>query len=269
VCLPGGGMSRRYYDLELPTYSMARHLVAAGFAVIMVDPPGVGESDRPDDGYTLTPAVVADTIASAVDTVVARFGNDAVKIGVGHSAGGLLTVVQQARHRTYDALALLGFAGRGLVDVLTPDELAYAGDQAGLEGAVAQLVKARFGDPLPQGSTASSPFLVWGDPPRDAIEAIDKSSAAMLALVGLTSMVPGSIAAELAAIDVPAFIGVGDHDITGPAHAIPADLPNSTDVTLYVLPDAGHNHHVAATREQLWDRLAAWAATISAGRGAS
>ena len=37
---------------------------------------------------------------------------DAIRIGVGHSAGALLTVVQQARHRTYDALGLFGF-GRG------------------------------------------------------------------------------------------------------------------------------------------------------------
>ena len=38
-CLPGGGMSRRYFDLEvtdtaLGNYSMARHLAGQGFVVI-------------------------------------------------------------------------------------------------------------------------------------------------------------------------------------------------------------------------------------------
>ena len=28
---------------------------------------------------------------------------------------------------------------------------------------------------------------------------------------------------------------------------------------LFVLPGTGHNHNVAPTREQLWDRLGRWA----------
>ena len=79
--------------------------------MVTLDPPAVGESDEPDDGYTLTPDLVADVNAHAFDQVLARWP-DATRIGVGHSAGALLTVVQQARHRTYDALGLFGF-GRG------------------------------------------------------------------------------------------------------------------------------------------------------------
>ena len=56
-------MSRRYFDLDVAgqngAFSMARHLAAGGDLVVTVDPPGVGESDAPDDGYTLTPRVVA------------------------------------------------------------------------------------------------------------------------------------------------------------------------------------------------------------------
>ena len=66
-CVPGGGMSRGYFDIEAPAalgnFSMARHLVDRGFIVVTLDPPGVGESDVPDDGYTLTPDVVADVNA--------------------------------------------------------------------------------------------------------------------------------------------------------------------------------------------------------------
>ena len=262
-CVPGGGMSRRYFDLELTGYSMARHLAALGFAVVTVDPPGVGDSRAPDDGYALTPAAVADAIAPAVGRVLADLPAQGPVVGIGHSAGGLLTVVQQARHRTYDALALLGFEGRGLVDVLTPEELAYAGDQAGIEGAIAALTEARFADPLPIGTTATSPFLLGVEEvPSAALDAIATAKAAMLAVVGLTSMIPGSIRRELEAIDVPVFLGVGEHDITGPPREIPPQLPACSDITLFVLGGAGHNHNVASRRTELWDRLAAWVAAL-------
>ncbi|MDQ1435351.1 MAG: hypothetical protein QOF59_2167, partial [Actinomycetota bacterium] len=39
VCLPGGGMSRRYFDLRTPdgdnSYSMARYLAAVGLVVVI------------------------------------------------------------------------------------------------------------------------------------------------------------------------------------------------------------------------------------------
>ena len=81
-------------------------------------------------------------------------------------------------------------------------------------------------------------------------------------MVGLTSMVSGSIAPEMAAVDVPVFLGIGERDITGPAHAIPAAFPSAPEVLLYVLPGAGHNHNVAPNRELLWDRLATWIRTL-------
>jgi hypothetical protein len=79
-------------------------------------------------------------------------------------------------------------------------------------------------------------------------------------------MIPGSHERELAAIDVPVFCGVGDGDITGPPHEIPAHLGGSDDVTLFVLREAGHNSNVAPTRARLWNRLATWIAALdSAG----
>src|ERR1700722_14865107 len=46
-CLPGGGMSRRYFDLEVDpaegNYSMARHLADLGFVVVTIDHLGIGE----------------------------------------------------------------------------------------------------------------------------------------------------------------------------------------------------------------------------------
>lgn len=267
-CLPGGGFSRRYFDLEVvedgvadESYSMARHLVAHGIAVVVCDPPGIGESDLPDDPYGLTPHALADVQAVVVDAVSTELPA-ARRIGVGHSAGALLTVHQQAHHRQFDALALLGFAGRGLVEHLTEEERAYANDPDALRTALPGLVEARFGDGLPVWESGPSSIFSGGGAPSAAKVAMRAAQARMLGMLGLTSMIPGASAPELAAIDVPVFVGVGGNDITGPAHLIPGDFPNAHDVTLYVLEGAGHTHHIDARRAELWDRIVAWLTSL-------
>ena len=50
------------------SYSMAAHLAGRGVVVVLLDHPGVGESDVPHDAYTLTPATVA-AITSASSCV--------------------------------------------------------------------------------------------------------------------------------------------------------------------------------------------------------
>lgn len=260
-CVPGGGMSRGYFDLQAPdasgNYSMARHLVERGFVVVTLDSPGVGESDVPDDGYTLSPEVVADVNARAFDQVLARWP-DAYRIGVGHSAGALLTVVQQTRHRTYDALGLFGFGRGGHRQFrLTLEEREQA-------GGIVELTRARFGDPLPGGgSTTTSPFLLGGmDVPPEALEALGRVKSRLLGIVGLTSMIPGSVDAEMAAVDVPVFLALGEHDIAGDPHVIPSCFTGTRDFTLFVLPGTGHNHNVAPDRELLWERFVVWARSI-------
>lgn len=255
--LPGGGMSSRYFDLAAP-YDMAAHLAAAGIVSLLVDHPAVGESEVPDDPWSLTPEVVADADALAVQETLERLDlRDPIVLGGGHSMGAMLAVHAQVRHRLFEGLALLGHSGRGLPEVLTPDELAGA-------APVVELARTRFGHPLPQGETAASELLVGPALPTDAATALDAARAPMLVLCGLTSMLPGGHAAELAAIDVPVFLGIAEHDIAGPPHEAPSYLTGTTDVTLHVLPGAFHNSNVAPRRRELWDRLALWARTVPA-----
>src|SRR5687767_15531873 len=273
-CLPGGGMSRRYWDIDAPhqfgNYSMARHFAERGYAVVIIDPIGVGESSRPDDGYALDVEMVAAVNAFVIEAIVdglregqhADLGAWSVArvIGVGHSAGAKITCVQQAASRSYDALCLLGFGAAGLPQALSADELRFAHDPDGLARELVRLARVRWdGDPLPPGTTATSPMLLAGMAVPDAVlAAAAATSSSLLALVGLSSMIPGSIDHLLAAVDVPVFVGVGSADIGGPAHEIPAAFPASPDVTLYVLANAGHNHNVAPNRRDLWDRMIAW-----------
>lgn len=273
VCLPGGSMTRRYFDLDVPPghggYSMAAHLAERGTIVVTVDPPGVGDSDVPDDGFALTPDCLADIVAAVSDRLLAglRAGTltaglpplaDPLLVGLGHSAGALLTVHAQARHRPFGAVALLGFSGSGLMEALTDDERAYAGDPAGARAALPRLVAARFEGALPPPPRPAASMFSGGPEPDAVKDAMRRARAPLLALLGLVAMIPGASAPELATIDVPVFVGVGRRDITGDPRAIPAHFPAATDITLFVLADAGHVHNVAPTRVVLWDRVASW-----------
>ena len=80
----------------------------------------------------------------------------------------------------------------------------------------------------------------------------------LLAVVGLMSMIPGSVTAEMAAVDVPVFLGLGTRDIAGDPHRDPRVLLGCADVTLFVVPDRPQSQRGADKREMLWDRFATW-----------
>ncbi len=265
-CLPGGGMSRRYFDLDAPGFSMAEHLAAQGFVVVTIDHPAVGDSPVPADPWTLTPAVVADADAAAVAELDGRLGG--IPIGVGHSMGGMLTVTVQARHRPYAGLGLLGYAHSdhyeltALAGFLSDEEKSLVGNQDALAVRLVDLAKARFGRPLPKGTTARSDFLLAGMPvPEEGLAAMDRCASHLLAICGLGSMLKCT-APDVKVIDVPVFVGYGERDITGNARATGDALASCPDISLFELAGSGHNHNVAPNRTELWDRLGVWASTV-------
>ena len=107
VCLPGGAMTRRYFDLQVPrddSFSFARQMARRGFICVLIDHLGVGESSRPADGYALSADVLARANARATDEALGRIRNGSMinglayipevkSIGVGHSMGAMLTVI--------------------------------------------------------------------------------------------------------------------------------------------------------------------------------
>ncbi|HXA33237.1 MAG TPA: alpha/beta hydrolase [Acidimicrobiales bacterium] len=282
-CVPGGGISRAYFDLEVPeaadSYSMARFAAERGHVVLTIDPPGVGGSDSPTDGYDLTPQRVAGVLDLVVSEMLDRLSRGQVPgvspgprleaIGVGHSAGACLVACQQAWHRSFGALALLGFSNSGLPFVLTEDEAACTDRPEALVAALPDLVRARFGGPLPEGTSADSDMLLVGAHSSEAKAAAARASSRLLGLVGLTCLVPGSIKPQLDQVDVPTFVAVGEHDIAGPTSALPGQLPACHDLTLVTLPGVGHNHNVTDSRLELWDRLVRWVTALPHDRAPS
>ena len=184
-------------------------------------------------------------------------------IGVGHSAGASITAYQQSRHRSHRAIALLGYGGGGLATHLNDREKEFAHRPDAVIGEIAELVRERFGEPLPMQRRGSSQFLVGAPMPESVRDALVACRTPLLALVGLSSMIPGTTSPVLAQIDVPVLVAHGNRDIAGPLPAVALLLSASNDLTLFVLDDSGHNHNVAPTREQLWDRLGRWAQGLS------
>jgi len=277
VAVPGGGMARTYFDLDLDGYSMARHLAAQGITVVTVDLPGVGTSPRPDDPSGLHPDMLAELLAAISARVVERAADGALveglapmpsvrSVGLGHSMGAMLTVMAQGRRPVFDRLVLLGWSGRGLPEALSPDEAAFAGRADDLRREIGVLARARFGQDLPAAPRrpASSDRLIVSPIDREVRAALGRASAPMLTQAGLWAMIPGSHDREREAIGGPVLCGVGEYDITGEPGELPGWLPNA-EVDVVVTEGAGHNTNVAPGRVALWDAVGAWCRTDRPG----
>jgi pimeloyl-ACP methyl ester carboxylesterase len=282
VCLPGGGMTRRYFDLPVEndeTFSFARQMVERGFVVILIDHLGVSESTRPADGYAVTAEIVAKANAHVTEQIAGKLRAGSLSpslpalqnlrtIGVGHSMGAMMTLLQQAQYRQHAAIALLGFSTRGLPEYMPPQVRELAADPVAVRAKLASLARAMFVQPYPViKPTPQSGGIFAGKSadPRGAA-AIKQVSDVLLPICAFLSMIPGNVLPESRQITSPVFLGVGEFDMVGPTHEIPASFPASRDVTLHVIPDTGHSHFLFPSRIELFDRLAAWARTVPVAR---
>jgi pimeloyl-ACP methyl ester carboxylesterase len=287
--LPGGGYSRGYYDMHFPghaDYSQAEHHVQRGLVLVALDHLGVGDS-TPE----VADAVRSEDIAAANDLAVCQItdrlrsgtavdGYPAIdvgaRIGIGQSMGGCVTVIMAGRHRTYDAIGVLGYSGIHTVLPMPKDDATariadkfdYSRDTAldelsisesseligeflypfHFEDVPADIVEADIGGGYPIRTTAP-PFGSKSVPP---------CAVAMLS--------PGYIKTEAAAVDVPLFIGLGERDTAPEPHCEPSAYPNSTDVTLFICDRMAHMHNFATTRHKLWERLADWCTAVAGQR---
>jgi Serine aminopeptidase, S33 len=282
ICWPGGSYARAYWDMHIAGYSgysFAEHMTAQGFVVLAADHLGVGASSKPADGDKVGFETMSAAAASFVDQVRAllaegspEFGAPPLPgipiIGVGHSLGACLTVVTQARHRCYDAVALLGFT-HGQKDVSVTAVGAAERESANdpdlvRETAIAQ-AQAFFGDTWDDvyGFAPREPNHGWlhrPDVPAAVIAADDADAVRWPRQSYVDALAAGYSARFAAQLDCNVFIGFGDHDVPPTPHTDVAFYSQSPDVTLYILPNSAHCHNFATTRTQLWDRIGLWSA---------
>jgi pimeloyl-ACP methyl ester carboxylesterase len=267
VCWPGGSYARAYWDMRIPGhsgYSFAEHMTPQGFLVVAADHLGVGASSKPTDGDRVTFETMSDAAASFVRQLRAIAPAGVPIVGVGHSLGACLTAVTQARHRCYDAVALLGFTHGSKDLAVSAVGGESAADDDALRETATEQAKAFFGESWDDvyGWLPREPNHVWlhrPDVPADVIAADDAEAAAWPRQPYVEALLAGYSAHFAAEVDCNVFVAFGDHDVPPDPHADVAYYPRSRDVTLYVLPDSAHCHNFASTRTQLWDRIGLWA----------
>lgn len=284
ACLPGGFLSRRYFDLDpggRDDYSFAEAMAARGFVTLAFDHLGTGESTRPDppeQGYALGVEAIARIQQFALEQALDRLakgdpGRDipplrcTTTVGVGHSMGSVLSVEHQALARPHRALVLFSFTTRGVPRFLNDDQRHYAGDPVRARRELGLLAQRSFGTPYPERANDSGPdrraaFGVGTAPPV-AEALLHGASTNLLGLAGLLSMIPGGYAPAAMAIDVPVFVLVGDHDLHD-ASGLRDELPNAPSVATRTLADCWHCHFVANDRETIWREVSDWIRTTLA-----
>ena len=277
-CVPGGGMNRRYFDLGGETdsrFSFARQMAARGYVSVLIDPPAIGESDRPEDGHALTPARITEVMGKLHQQVMQTLmaGEipglaampDLVSIGVGHSMGAMLTVLQQDAHDSHAALVLLGFGTRGLPQFLPPQAREILDDTEALRAALPAMAKSAFPKPYPvMHSSNGGEAGIFGSTHADpaGVQALKVANDVLLPVPALMSMFPGNVVPECAAVTVPVYLGIGERDLVGKPEGVPASFAASSDVKLQVLPQTGHSHFLFPARDELFDALADWAGRL-------
>jgi alpha-beta hydrolase superfamily lysophospholipase len=280
LCLPGGNMNRRYFDLRPPapdeaddSFSFAAQMTARGCIVAALDHLGLGDSSKPQDGWQLTTEVLVQANVAATSELLARLREGRLSpelpalpslrsIGVGHSMGAMLTILQQHAARQHAGVALLGFSTRGLPEY-APPAVRDAADPLAVRPLLPQIAKQMFGQPYPVihgGGERGNNAELFGSrkaEPR-GVQALKAATDCVLPIPAAMSMVPGNVAPEAAALDVPVFLGIGERDMVGPTHQVPAAFTGSHDVSLCILPEAGHSHFLFPSRRRLFDRFSRW-----------
>ena len=127
-CIHGGGYDKRYFHIEAPGrdgYSLCRHFADRGVIAVTIDCLGTGESSQAERAEFVTSRRLAKAHHVVATQLMAwiKAGRLTPELpplphialtGIGHSLGGLLTIVQQAAHRSFDRVAILGWSNLGL-----------------------------------------------------------------------------------------------------------------------------------------------------------
>lgn len=262
-CAPGGGVNRRYFDMKPDTpdaTSFATEMAMRGHTVVAVDPPGVGESTRPEDGFVLTAEAVADCFHATLQRLLAARPKLKGRpiIGVGHSAGSMLLTLQQVRHRDFESLMLTCFGPSGRPDQFSDAELAALAAPDLGRSQLAELTRQHFNGQAYIDITFRPSATNGGEPLRRVLDKV-------LTIVALQAMTPGNVGPEIAQIDVPVMLALGGRDMTGPPHEMPAHFVSCRDPYLHIVPESGHHIFLAAAAPEFYERAGRWLSDFSKG----
>lgn len=303
VCFakPGGGYSRRYYTIDLPgpgEGAQSDFHVREGWIFVAVDHLGVGDSSL-HDGLKLNAPRLAATAHEAERQVLERLADgtllagypkvvDPLRLGIGQSMGGMMSIIQQGRHHCYDGIAVLGYSAihthpphepgtpaitspwftrdTELSAVLNPQALAEAEVLAGEAGR--RFIWGFHYDDVDR-AISERDLLNFEMSYRPAEERGDFQPSPWASLtfptvVAATSITPGIVAAEAASVRCPVLMAVGERDVSGDPRSEPRAFLSASSVDLFICPRMGHMHNFASTRVLFWERISTWAQWVAA-----
>jgi pimeloyl-ACP methyl ester carboxylesterase len=286
VALPGGGYSRGYFDLNFPGrsgYSEAQHHVAHSHIFVAMDHLGVGESSTEANDRLVIEDIAAANDA-AVRQIVGRLRSGALLdgvpaiepgfvVGTGQSMGGGVTIIMQGRHRTYHAIAPLGYSAVHTSLPQRNPEFRALGKKI-FAGFSRQTPPEELS--VPHTGERIADFLFpfhFEDVPTDIIEADMAGGyplrqtppawgSATIPRCVVAMMSPGYVAPEASVVDVPVFLGFGERDVSEDPSREPSMFPRARDVTVYSVPTMAHMHNFASTRRLLWERVLGWVDSV-------
>lgn len=295
VCFakPGGSYSRGYYTCALPGPAQAAQApwhAARGWIFAALDTLGGGASSK-HDAEALDFAVLGRAAAAAEQEILLRLANGVLLegyppvhqptvIGIGQSLGGSLVIHQQAHHRSYDGVAVLGFSAVHSHPATPPGGAPIVVAWYARDGGPDPLNAAAFAEATAEGPQEGAwQALAWGfhydDVPPDVVEqdmlhyeATAQGGAhggdlkiepwmsfTTPPLVGRVTLTPGAVATEAAAIAVPVLCAMGVRDLVVDPLGEARAFRSAPSVDLFVCPRLGHMHNFGSTRALFWERI--------------
>jgi len=257
-CLPGGGLTKDYFDLT-PNYSFVDRMTAQGYDIILCDHLGIASNAQNKDFPYFTPR----DAAAYLSEQLRHWCGDSPVIGIGHSMGGMMIMLMQGNHSPFKALGLFGSSAGGLDWGLSKEEKNYIKQEAMFAQDLEALSLAKFGAPYTRASGGpSGESIVFGGETQELTIRLRDISCEMNSASAMMSMMRGSFRTEVEAIDVPIFFAFGDHDIGIPPEDAPKDYINAPSAELVILEKTGHNHFAFSSIQTLCDKLDHWASNL-------
>jgi hypothetical protein len=303
VCFgkPGGGYSRGYYTYDLPgpaKGAQAQWHAERGWIFVSVDHLGVGDSSL-HAGEKLDYTVLAAAAHAAEQTMLDRLADgtlvdgfpavaDPLKLGIGQSMGGLMTVIQQGRYHGYDGIGVLGYSAIHTHPPARPGAPPIAAPWLPRDTLLKQPLVVLNPQALAKaqrrsGSAGGGNAMAWGFHYDDVDPAIIEADLAHFnrgihdpenqrghtappwtslttpGAVAQSSLTPGIVAPEAAAVVAPVLVAMGERDVIADPKGEPRAYLSATSVDLFICPHMGHMHNFASTRELFWRRIETWA----------
>lgn len=266
-CLPGGGVTKDVFDLgtyDGVDFSFISRMTELGHKLITMDHPGTGSNPLPISHPFLKPREAANYEAQALNHFLKQLGlMSEPLIGVGHSMGGMMTILTQGRHRPFDAICLFGSSAGGLDWALDDHEKTYIGHEKKIKADIEDLVIRKFKMAFtPSMGGPSGKSITFGGSSEKLNQRLREIGTELYAAGGMMGMIRGSMISEVEAITCPVFFAFGDHDIGVPPDDAPKDFIHAQSTKLLVLENTGHNSFAFPSIETLCDRLDYWASNL-------